>query len=50
MENWYTSDSATNKMIGEVLISEKGSAEEVTIMPIHDDSWYWKADGYDFVY
>lgn len=37
MENWYTDDSSWNKMIGEVLITEKGSADEITVMQIHDD-------------
>lgn len=38
MENWYTSDSSYNKMIGEVLLLEKGTADEVTLMQIHDDA------------
>jgi hypothetical protein len=34
---WYTNDSSKlHKMIGEVLISEKGSADEITVMQIHD--------------
>ena len=38
MDNWYTSDSTDNKMIGEVLLLEKGTADEVTLMQIHDDA------------
>lgn len=38
MENWYTSDTSYNKMIGEVLLLEKGTADEVTLMQIHDDA------------
>lgn len=37
MDNWYTSDATANKMIGEILISEKGSADEITVMQVHDD-------------
>lgn len=38
MDNWYTSDTTVNKMIGEVLISDKGTSDEITVMQVHDDA------------
>lgn len=38
MDDWYTSSSTYHKMIGQVLLLEKGTVDEVTLMQVHDDS------------
>ena len=36
MDNWYTNSSTYHKVIGELLLLEKGTADEVTLMQVHD--------------